>query len=85
MPANDSVSFDQHHKVDNKKSHELPMLREQWDTFKPGDIVLGDKGVCSYYDLSSFKDSVLIRSLHWLGVFLLPKSKQSRCLAMVIC
>ena len=44
------------HKVGNKKSHELPMLREQWDTFKPGDIFLGDKGFCSYFDLSSFKD-----------------------------
>ena len=44
------------HKVGNKKSHELPMLREQWDTFKPGDIFLGDKGFCRYFDLSSFKD-----------------------------
>jgi hypothetical protein len=44
------------HKVGNKKSHELPMLREQWDTFNPGDIFLGDKGFCSYFDLSSFKD-----------------------------
>jgi hypothetical protein len=44
------------HKVGNKKSHELPMLREQWDTFKSGDIFLGDKGFCSYFDLSSFKD-----------------------------
>ena len=44
------------HEVGNKKSHELPMLRKQWDTFKPGDIFLGDKGFCSYYDLSSFKD-----------------------------
>jgi len=40
----------------NKKSHELPMLRKQWNTFKPGDIFLGDKGFCSYYDVSSFKD-----------------------------
>ncbi len=44
------------YKVGNKKSHELPMLREQWSTFRPGDIFLGDKGFCSYYDLSSFKD-----------------------------
>ena len=27
------------------------MLREQWETFKPGDILLGDKGFCSYYDV----------------------------------
>ncbi len=44
------------YEVGNKKSHELPMLRKQWGTFKPGDIFLGDKGFCSYYDLSSFKD-----------------------------
>jgi len=44
------------YEVGNKKSHELPMLRKQWGTFKSGDIFLGDKGFCSYYDLSSFKD-----------------------------
>ncbi len=44
------------HEVGNKKSHELPMLRNQRSTFKSGDIFLGDKGFCSYYDLSSFKD-----------------------------
>ena len=31
------------YELGNKKSHELLMLREQWDTFKPGDIFLGDK------------------------------------------
>jgi len=40
----------------NKKSHELPMLRQQLKTFKKGDIFLGDKGFCSYYDQSTFKD-----------------------------
>ncbi len=40
----------------NKKSHELPMLRQQSSTFKEGDIFLGDKGFCSYYDQSTFKD-----------------------------
>jgi len=39
------------------------MLRKQWHTFKPGDIFLGDKGFCSYYDQSSLKgrgvDSVI--------------------------
>lgn len=44
------------YEVGNKKSHELPMLRKQWGTFKSGDIFLGDKGFCSYYDVSSFKD-----------------------------
>jgi len=40
----------------NKKSHELPMLRQQINTFIEGDIFLGDKGFCSYYDQSTFKD-----------------------------
>jgi len=42
--------------VGNKTSHELPMLRTQWDTFIPGDIFLGDKGFCSYYDVARFQD-----------------------------
>lgn len=44
------------HELGNKKSHELPMLRKQWDTFKPGDIFLGDKGFCSFFDVYSFKN-----------------------------
>jgi hypothetical protein len=44
------------YQLGNKKSHELPMLRKQWDTFKAGDIFLGDKGFCSYYDVFSFKE-----------------------------
>ena len=44
------------HELGNKKSHELPMLRKQWGAFKSGDIFLGDKGFCSYFDVSSFKD-----------------------------
>ena len=44
------------YELGNKKSHELLMLREQWGTFSPGDIFLGDKGFCSYYDVSKFTD-----------------------------
>ena len=44
------------YEIGSKKSHELPLLRKQWDTFKPGDIFLGDKGFCSYFDVSSFKN-----------------------------
>lgn len=44
------------YKLGNKRSSELPLLREQWGTFKEGDIFLGDKGFCSYFDVSSFKD-----------------------------
>ena len=44
------------YEVGNKKSHELPMMRKQWSTFKPGDIFLGDKGFCSYYDLSCLQE-----------------------------
>ena len=42
--------------VGNKKSAELPLFRKQWETFQNGDIFLGDKGFCSYYDLSNLKD-----------------------------
>ncbi len=44
------------YELGNKKSHELPMLRKQWDTFQAGDIFLGDKGFCSYFDVSCFKN-----------------------------
>ena len=44
------------YELGNKKSHELLMLREQWDTFNPGDIFLGDKGFCSYYDVFKLID-----------------------------
>ena len=51
------------YEVGNKKSHELPMLRKQRATFKSGDIFLGDKGFCSFYDIYSFQkmgvDSVI--------------------------
>ncbi len=44
------------YRVGNKKSHELPLLRDQWDTFEPGDIFLGDKGFCSYYDVLALQE-----------------------------
>lgn len=44
------------YELGNKKSSELPLLRKQWKHFKEGDIFLGDKGFCSYYDLSGFAD-----------------------------
>lgn len=51
------------YELGNKKSHELPMLRKQWGTFKAGDIFLGDKGFCSFFDVYNFKkrevDSVI--------------------------
>jgi len=42
--------------IGNKKSHELLHFRQQWNTFKPGDIFLGDKGFCSYFDQASLKE-----------------------------
>ena len=39
------------HAIGNKKNHELPLFRQQWSTFREGDVFLGDKGYCSYYDL----------------------------------
>jgi len=44
------------YEIGNKKSHELPMLRKQSSTFKSGDIFLGDKGFCSFYDLHRFHE-----------------------------
>jgi hypothetical protein len=44
------------YRVGNKHTHELRLLRQQRELFKPGDIFLGDKGFCSYYDVSKFKD-----------------------------
>lgn len=44
------------HRIGSRKSHELPLLRQQWGTFKPGDIFLGDKGFCSYFDVSRLSD-----------------------------
>ena len=40
------------HAIGNKKSHELRLFRQQWGTFKPGDVFLGDKGFCSYFDIA---------------------------------
>jgi hypothetical protein len=44
------------YELGNKKSSELLMLRKQWGTFNSGDIFLGDKGFCSYYDVSKLAD-----------------------------
>jgi hypothetical protein len=37
--------------VGNKKNHELPLFRKRWQTFKVGDVFLGDEGFCSYFDI----------------------------------
>lgn len=42
------------YQIGNKKSHELPLLRKQYSTFKKDDIFLGDKGFCSYFDIHNF-------------------------------
>lgn len=51
------------HRIGSRKNQELPLLRQQWETFESGDIFLGDKGFCSYYDVWNFKqrgvDSVI--------------------------
>ncbi len=39
------------YRIGHRKNHELPLLRQQWDSFETGDIFLGDKGYCSYYDI----------------------------------
>ena len=42
--------------IGNKKSHELPLFRQQWQVFKRGDIFLGDKGFCSYFDIAKLEE-----------------------------
>lgn len=42
--------------IGNKKGHELPLLRKQWKIFKQGDIFLGDKGFCSYFDIANLEE-----------------------------
>lgn len=44
------------HRVGSRKNHELPLLRQQHDQFQPGDIFLGDKGFCSFYDVVLFQN-----------------------------
>ena len=44
------------YEVGNKKNHELPLLRTQRKTFRSGDIFLGGKGFCSFYDIAKFKE-----------------------------
>lgn len=50
-------------KVGNRKDQELPLLRQQWSSFKAGDVMLGDKGFCSYFDVFALQqrgvDSVM--------------------------
>ena len=44
------------HRVSSIKNGELTLLRQQWEEFKPGDIMMGDKGFCSYYDVWKFQE-----------------------------
>ena len=44
------------HRIGNKKSHELPLLRAQHSTFRKDDIFLGDKAFCSYSDIAKLLD-----------------------------
>ena len=44
------------YRIGHRKNSELPLLRQQWEFFEPGDIFLGDKGFCSYYDVWQFQE-----------------------------
>jgi len=61
--------------IGNKKCHELPLLRQQEETFAEGDIFLGDKGFCSFYDVDRLRekgvDSVIPLARR------IPKTEQS--------
>jgi hypothetical protein len=43
------------HRIGNRKQQELPLLRDQWETLKPNDILLGDKAYCSYFDIANLQ------------------------------
>lgn len=43
------------YRLGHRKQQELPLLRDQWETFERGDIFLGDKAYCSYYDIAQFQ------------------------------
>jgi len=40
------------YEIGNQHQHELPLLRKQYDLFEDSDILLADKGFCSYYDMA---------------------------------
>ena len=42
--------------IGNKRSHELPLFRRQWGVLKSGDVILGDKGFCNYFDIVNLKE-----------------------------
>lgn len=44
------------YELGSKKTSELRSMRAQWETFKEDDIMLGDKGFCSYYDVWQFQN-----------------------------
>jgi len=39
------------YRIGNRKQHELLLFRQQWDQLESGDIVLGDKGFSSFFDV----------------------------------
>lgn len=43
------------YQVGNKKSHELPLFRKQFEIFKTNDIFLGDKGFVCFADMVNLK------------------------------
>ena len=40
------------YRTGNKHSSEPELFRQQWNIFRHGDIMLGDKAFCTYYDLA---------------------------------
>jgi hypothetical protein len=40
------------YEIGNKQQHELPLLRKQYGVFEDSDILLADRGFCSYYDMA---------------------------------
>lgn len=41
--------------IGKEGSNERPLFREGWDALASGDVVLGDRGLCSYADIAMLK------------------------------
>lgn len=39
-------------KIGKLKDHERSLFRKLWDTLSPGDVILADRGFCSYADIA---------------------------------
>jgi hypothetical protein len=59
--------------IGDLRPHELPMYRQLWHHFKPGDVVLNDRAYCTYVDFVRLRERGVFcvsrlhqkRKIHW--------------------